>query len=127
MFYMYISCIFQDWYTKFLKMKSPKIQYLAKLEKYTMNKYYIPNIKKGLDQHYEMADQFLMAVALDTNVCVQSKEVYVDVELKGELTRAQMVVDWNKQFGKNPNVKIVTKLDKSIAEIMVLEALDCRC
>ena len=108
-------------------MKSPKIQYLAKLEEYTMNKYYIPNIKKGLDQHYEIADQFLMAVALDTNVCVESKVVYSDVELKGELTRAQMVVDWNKMFGKNPNVKIVTKLDKSVAEIMVLEALDCRC
>ena len=105
-------------------MKSNKIKYLAELEKYTMNKYYIPNINKGLIQNYEMADQFLMAIALDENVIVESKTVYADVELKGELTRAQMVVDWNKILGKEPNVKIVTKLDRDRAEQMLMESLN---
>ncbi|XP_063423554.1 nucleoside hydrolase-like isoform X1 [Mytilus trossulus] len=113
-----------DWYKKFLKMKSNKIKYLAELEKYTMNKYYIPNINKGLVQNYEMADQFLMAIALDENIIMESKTVYADVELKGEVTRAQMVVDWNKMLGKEPNVKIVTKFDRDRAEQMLMESLN---
>ncbi|XP_052093617.1 uncharacterized protein LOC127729775 [Mytilus californianus] len=113
-----------DWYKNFLKMKSNKIKYLAELEKYTMNKYYIPNINKGLIQNYEMADQFLMAIALDENIIMESKTVYADVELKGELTRAQMVVDWNKVLGKEPYVKIVTKFDRDRAEQMLLESLN---
>ena len=33
------------------------------------------------------------------------------MELQGQLTRGQMVVDWRGKFGKEPNVDIVTKID----------------
>ena len=104
--------------------KSQKTQFIAKLDKYTLDTFYKPQIKKGfVDQQYVMADQNLMAVALDTNVCVESMEVNADVEMKGELTRGQMVVDWRKTTGNEPNVKIVTKIDRHLVESMVMEAL----
>lgn len=114
-----------DWYNTVMTRKSPKAQFISKLDKFALDTFYKPQIKKGfVDQEYVMADQNLMAVALDTNVCVESMEVYADVELKGELTRGQMVVDWMKQTGNEPNVKIVTKIDRNLVESMVQKALE---
>jgi inosine-uridine nucleoside N-ribohydrolase len=33
------------------------------------------------------------------------------------------VVDWRKKTGNEPNVKIVTKIDRHLVESMVMEAL----
>lgn len=66
-----------------------------------------------------MADQFIMGVMLNSEVVSEVKSLYADIELKGDLTRGQMVVDWGKRTGKKPNVNIVTKINqKAVVEIL---------
>lgn len=60
---------------------------------------------------YISCDPAAMAVALDPSIILEQEEQYCTVELHGELTRGQMVVDWNKLLNKDPNVGIVNKVD----------------
>ncbi|XP_033731624.1 pyrimidine-specific ribonucleoside hydrolase RihA-like isoform X1 [Pecten maximus] len=46
-------------------------------------------------------------------VVMETKHVYATVELDGKFTYGQMVVDWNNVLKKNPNLTIVTKIDKN--------------
>ncbi|XP_033731626.1 pyrimidine-specific ribonucleoside hydrolase RihA-like isoform X2 [Pecten maximus] len=63
--------------------------------------------------NYSPADEFLAACMLcPSEVVLETKHVYATVELGGKFTYGQMVVDWNKVLKKNPNLTIVTKIDK---------------
>ncbi|OWF40166.1 uncharacterized protein LOC110464152 [Mizuhopecten yessoensis] len=69
------------------------------------------SIKQGWN--YSPADEFLAACMLSpSEVVMETKHVYATVELGGKLTYGQMVVDWNKVLKKEPNLTIVTKIDK---------------
>lgn len=52
-----------------------------------------------------------MAVAVDSNLVLESETVCCTVELQGKLTRGQMVVDWQNVMGGIPNVTVVTRID----------------
>jgi len=73
--------------------------------------------------YIEIADQFAMAAALDRSVILESKNVYATVELKGEITRGQMVVDWNGLLNKDTTVTIILKPDKEAVKRMLSNAL----
>ncbi len=61
---------------------------------------------------YHSCDPAAMAVALDSSIVLESETKYCDVELCGELTRGQMVVDWNGRLAvKTPNVDIVQNIN----------------
>lgn len=51
------------------------------------------------------------------------KEVFVDVELEGKLTRGRLVVDHFGIWKKAPNVRLVTELDQNAIERLLLENL----
>lgn len=61
--------------------------------------------------HFYSCDPFAMAMAVNPLCIVNFQKLYCSVELKGELTRGQMVVDWHKALGKEPNVELIVKLD----------------
>ncbi len=61
--------------------------------------------------HYYSCDPAAMAVAIDNTVVMETKRKYCAVELRGMLTRGQMVVDWNNRLQKEANVDIVTQVN----------------
>lgn len=52
-----------------------------------------------------------MAIAIDSNVALETESVHATVELSGVLSRGMMVVDWSKVQGHENNVRIVKSLD----------------
>lgn len=66
------------------------------------------------------ADEVLIACLLHDDIIKSRCEVYATVEIKGQYTWGQMVVDWNKTLGKENNVTIVTDIDQNHYETMLL-------
>lgn len=52
-----------------------------------------------------------MAIALDPKVVTQGQMVCCSVELTGELTQGQLIVDWKSSPKKHENVFLVEKID----------------
>lgn len=65
------------------------------------------------DESFFCADPLAMAVALDPRLIEQAAEHYVEVELGGQQTRGQSVVDWYRTAGKDPNTRLISKLDQA--------------
>ncbi|XP_019636616.1 PREDICTED: uncharacterized protein C1683.06c-like [Branchiostoma belcheri] len=74
--------------------------------------------------HFHTYDLYAVAVALFPEVLYKTLEVYARVELKGEITRGQMVCDYNDKWGKHPNVRVVKKLDLPSVLNMLRRALE---
>lgn len=73
--------------------------------------------------NFYVCDPVAMAIAVDNSVLMETDRKYCAVELRGELTRGQMVVDWNGILKKEPNVDIITKVDLSIIKTFYEEML----
>ena len=73
---------------------------------------------------YISCDPIAMAVALDEPGMVTSRDTqYCTVELHGELTRGQMVVDWNQLLKRDPNVDIITGVNLDRLQQLYEESL----
>lgn len=57
-------------------------------------------------------DPLAMAVALEPEIIRQVEKRYVKVELSGQLTRGQTVVDWYCLTGNPPNTTFVLEIDR---------------
>lgn len=64
-----------------------------------------------LARGFLLPDPLAMAAALDQSVILQSEKYYVAVELNGQLTRGQTVVDFLGLLGKTPNVQVISRVD----------------
>ena len=62
-------------------------------------------------ENYYSCDPTAMVVALDPTAVVKSETHYCSVELQGNYTRGQMVVDWRGISKRTPNVQIITDVD----------------
>ncbi|MCB9450849.1 MAG: nucleoside hydrolase [Anaerolineaceae bacterium] len=60
---------------------------------------------------YLLPDPLAMAIALEPDIALKSRDYYVAVELNGAHTRGQTVVDYGGMTGHPANVCIVTALD----------------
>ncbi|XP_064650180.1 nucleoside hydrolase-like isoform X1 [Lineus longissimus] len=69
---------------------------------------------------YMCADQFSMATALDNSVAMETLNCFATVELHGEFSRGQLVLDHSGMLGHKPNVDIVISINmekfKSVLE-----------
>lgn len=66
-------------------------------------------------KHFEgalMHDPLAASVLMDPSV-IETKHYFVDIELKGELTRGETVVDYYHKTKKQPNVHVAIKSDNS--------------
>ena len=71
---------------------------------------------------YVPCDELCVAVATESNVVTTSVEHFATVELHGEFTRGQMVIDWRGLLKRENNVKIITGFDKAVYKQMLLDA-----
>jgi len=69
-------------------------------------------------------DPFAICAALEPKIVLQEKFVHATVELKGGLTRGQMVVDWRGLLKKDCNVRLLEKLDLEIFMTMMLHSVN---
>ena len=59
-----------------------------------------------------MYDEMAVAVALRPDIVTSSFMTQATVELNGEHTRGQMVLDWFKKDASQHKVKVVTEVNK---------------
>lgn len=74
--------------------------------------------------HFEPADEVLMAAMLNSDVITKSVDVFATVEIKGQYTWGQMVVDWNSVLKKPNNMTLVTEIDHSKYTELLFKAVD---
>ena len=68
-----------------------------------------------------LADPLAMAVLLEADIVLDATEHYVQVERTGDLTRGMTVVDWFSHSRKEPNTRIIRKVDsKRFYELLKL-------
>ena len=70
------------------------------------------------------ADEVLMAATLNHDVITQTVDVYATVEVKGQYTWGQMVVDWGSVLKKQNNMTLVTEIDHSKYTDLLFKAVD---
>jgi len=58
-----------------------------------------------------VADVLAVAVALEPDIVRKAEAHYVQVELAGQHTRGETVVDWYDRTGQEPNVNLVLEVD----------------
>ncbi len=67
-----------------------------------------PELYTGLNS----CDSVCMACVLDESVIQETKHVYACVEPFGKLASGHMISDWHGHFKREPNVEIITNIDK---------------
>ncbi|XP_005094986.1 uncharacterized protein C1683.06c [Aplysia californica] len=60
---------------------------------------------------YRSCDGYAMALVIERSVVQSAEPVYITVELSGQLTRGQMVVDWDGLLQQPCNALVVKELD----------------
>ncbi|KAK3108893.1 hypothetical protein FSP39_018098 [Pinctada imbricata] len=74
---------------------------------------------------YIPCDEYAVGALLNPKGIIRnSKEVFASVELKGEHTRGQMVIDWYEVLHKKPNVTIVTESSSEALCEMIKTAME---
>ena len=105
---MHVTLCLQKWFENLISQDKPKARFIkAILEKVN----YMTS-----DDEYYCCDGYAMAVALDNSVIKESVHKYCTVELHGQITRGQMIVDWNGVTQKKPNVEVMMRLNMQKVE-----------
>ncbi|XP_078663523.1 uncharacterized protein LOC144906799 isoform X1 [Branchiostoma floridae x Branchiostoma belcheri] len=78
---------------------------------------------KTYGPHYHTCDPFALMVAAHPEIVLESEDVYATVELHGEVTRGQMVCDYRGVWNKEPNLRIIKKVDMKAVIQMFYDAL----
>ena len=74
---------------------------------------------------YIPCDEYAVGALLNPKgIVLESKDVYATVELKGEYTRGQVVVDWSGALKRNCNVTLVTKVSSTELCQMIKNAME---
>ena len=107
----------QDFYNRLVNMNTKKSRFLGGIFQYVWKRLKSLEVPKFLSY-----DQAAIAVVINSKVAMETKALYVTMELAGSTTRGQMVVDWTARMGRKPNVDLVTKLDMELFENMMVAA-----
>lgn len=67
--------------------------------------------EKYSETNYFPADPLAMAVAIEPDIVIESRPSHLTIELNGNRTRGQTVVDWGNRAELAPNVDIVLAVD----------------
>ena len=108
---------FQDTYTTMREIPTKSNQFLKLIETDATNSV----LTRG-DATYRPCDELVMASAIHGNdVIMDSVSCYAMVEMDGQVTRGQMVVDWREKLNKKPNVHIITDLNMNMYKQLLFE------
>ncbi|XP_014676781.1 PREDICTED: uncharacterized protein LOC106816675 [Priapulus caudatus] len=84
---------------------------------------YVGRLKNAAHPGFRACDLLVMAAPPNEDVVAKSEGVYACVELRGEVTRGQMVCDWRHKLQKKPNVDVVLELNMDRARLMFEQML----
>jgi purine nucleosidase len=98
---------FPDWHAMLAK-DTPRAQFLQRITGEVVA--YSENVLKRAKMY--SADPLAMAVVLEPDIVQRAEQRRVDVELAGQHTRGQTVVDWSGRSGLPPNAEIVLEVDR---------------
>ena len=71
-------------------------------------------------------DSLMMAMAIEHDLILESRDCFVDVEYSSELTRGYSLVDLNGVLNKEPNTTVITRVDNDGFKRMLFELLSQR-
>jgi purine nucleosidase len=74
-------------------------------------------------QSYMLPDPLAMAITLNPDLIIESTHNFVTVELNGQHTRGQTVIDYRNRSDNTPNVHIIHRLDTVGVYQMFVDAL----
>lgn len=73
---------------------------------------------------YSVCDQLAVAAAIDFRSVAEHSPHYATVELSGNYTRGQMVVDYYGRLKRTPNVFLIDCMDVNLFKKMMLWSVD---
>jgi purine nucleosidase len=68
-------------------------------------------------------DSLMMAMAIEHDLILESRDCFVDVEHSSEVTRGYSLVDLNRVLHREPNATVVTRVDRDGFKKMLFELL----
>ncbi|XP_006819615.1 nucleoside hydrolase-like [Saccoglossus kowalevskii] len=89
-----------------------------------LKKYFEERFSPGKTCPYFSWDSLAMIATVRKESVLESGKYFATVELAGNVTRGQMVVDWSNKLGKYPNVNIVKKMDMKIVEEIMTHSVE---
>ncbi|KAK3590505.1 hypothetical protein CHS0354_037552 [Potamilus streckersoni] len=95
-------------YNKLRSEKTKKAEFLKRIEVHSLE-----FNKQNDDDTFNPCDAIAMAAALDHSIIIMATRVYATVEVKGQYTSGQMIVDWSGQLKKEHNITLITSIDDS--------------
>ncbi|KAL3870547.1 hypothetical protein ACJMK2_038600 [Sinanodonta woodiana] len=98
----------KDVYNKLRSKKTKKADFLKRIEAHSLE-----FNKQNNDDTFNVCDAIAVAAAIDNSIITMATRVYATVEVKGQYTSGQMLVDWNGHFKKEHNVTLITSIDDS--------------
>ncbi|KAI8474392.1 MAG: Inosine/uridine-preferring nucleoside hydrolase domain-containing protein [Monoraphidium minutum] len=104
---------------QWLARRTPKSRFLASVMAFGLDKW-----RTMFPAGWSACDALAVAVALRPDIVRGTKEVFVDVELRGSLTRGMTVFDWHGVLRRAPNARLVAAVDEAAYRAMLLAALD---
>jgi purine nucleosidase len=102
----------QEWYDQWTAVDSDKARFNRDIALKSAN---FQKFKMKLPV-YTSCDLLAMATVVDGSVAMTTEDVYATVELNGQHTRGQMVVDWGHMMDQGANITIVTSVDVAKAK-----------
>ena len=94
----------QEWYATYISHDTKTGRFVAETDKVM-----VKNSKEFNAQVYWTWDQLAMAVVLNKDIIMETKQAEATVDLHDMDKRGMMIVDWNSN---NINMTIVTKVDQ---------------
>lgn len=106
-----------NWCKSWLDYDSSKAKFMKSIWQFSLQ------IHASNGQLFNPYDAAAAAVLLHSDFVTEKQDVYAQVELTGQLTRGQMVVDWKKKLGKEPNIRLALKYNVSILQDLLVKTL----
>ena len=110
------DAVLQDEYDSIRKSNSEVSQFLQKIERKIVER-----LRPTQHGKFILCDELAVAVALRDDIVTSSFITYATVELNGEHTRGQVVIDWLKRSVPKHKVKVVTEVNKDMLFEMLLK------
>ncbi len=103
---------------QWLKAKNPRTDFYQAISRKTRD---WSEGRRG--SHWHCADALAMAVALQPQGIIESKQRCVAIELTGQHSRGATIVDWDQRSSTSANANIVLGFDQKRLEQMMARAL----
>ena len=104
-----------DFFYEYVGKDTPKSRFMKKISS-TIQEY-------EAGGPFLTCDPFVVSVIVEPEMVRHGETIHAVVELSGQNTRGQLVVDWRGVLGKQHNVVIIDKIDLDIFKRLMLKSI----